>query len=194
MADKPGVVLRFPHGKKKQQLEYLIEQYKKAHPNEDQAEFTPHLIAEWAVKKGLWKRPPMSPEEVLRREISRHLHDEYFTDPQGREVRSMHPVPVMVQTPKGAKRRWVYRRLFQAPPDHAKVSFRLRLFAAERDVRQLHLDFLSYQDNNDFGATLEPMDYDFNKTVAESQLPTTYPDEPLDPLEDDNDGDDDDVN
>lgn len=190
MTKKAVVVpFRVRYRKKKREIEFVLEQYKKAHPEEDAAEFTPHLIAEWAMKKKMWNRPPLDPEELLRRDISRFLHDAYITDPQGREVRKNHPIPIDVQTPKGLKRRWTYKELFHAPEEHMKLSFQLRRRAAWRDVQQLSFDFASYQDNNVFGATLQPMDFDFNKDLAESQLPTTYPSEPLDPLADDDDDD-----
>ena len=61
---------------------YLFEQYKAAHPGEGD-EIKPHLVAPWAITQGLWKRPPMEAEEVLRRLLSRALWDEYIVDPQG---------------------------------------------------------------------------------------------------------------
>jgi hypothetical protein len=70
---------------------YLFEQYKTAHPGEGD-EIKPHLVAPWAIMQGLWKRPPMEAEEVLRRLLSRALRNEYIVDPQGREVRKHHPV------------------------------------------------------------------------------------------------------
>jgi hypothetical protein len=79
----------------------------------------------------------------------------------------------------------MYKEIFHAPADHMELSLKLRRFAAWRDVQQLHIDFESYQDNNVYGAKLEPMDYDFNKDLAESKMPTTYPGGPLDDDDDD---------
>jgi hypothetical protein len=81
-----------------------------------------------------------------------------------------------VQTATGPKKRSIWKELFHAPAEHMKASFQLRRRAAFRDVQQLHFDFESYQDNNIFGEQLEPMDFDFNKDIAETNLPTTYPD------------------
>lgn len=50
----------------------------------------------------------------------------------------------------------------------------------------MKLDFDSYNDNNEFGALLEPLDQDFNKDIEEMSLRDEYvPD--LDGEEDDDD-------
>jgi hypothetical protein len=59
----------------------------------------------------------------------------------------------------------------------------LRRRAAVQDILQLDLDFHSYNDNNVFGVKLTPVDYDINKDVEESKMPTTYPSDP--PRDDD---------
>jgi hypothetical protein len=168
-------ILPFPGGTKKSEIEYVMEQYYKAHPEEDSTEPIPDLIAEWAYKKGIWKRPPVDPVVALSRDISRYLRNEYVTDPQGRTVRKNHAVFIEVHTPSGPKKRSIWKELFHAPVEHMKASFQLRRRAAFRDVQQLHFDFESYQENNVLGAQLEPMDFDFNKDIEESNLPTTYP-------------------
>jgi hypothetical protein len=51
-------------------------------------------------------------------------------------------------------------------------------------VQQMKLDFDSYNDNNEFGATLGPLDVNFQKDLDEMSLPDEYnPD--LDDEEDD---------
>lgn len=171
-------VIPFPQGSqgsKTRHIEYIIEQYHKAHPDEDVAEAVPDLIAEWAYKKGLWNRPPADPVTLLQRDISRYLRNSYFEDPQGREVRKNHAIFIWVQTPDGLKKRSVWKELFHAPPEHMRMALQLRRRAAARDVMQLDLDFKSYNENNVFGATIPKMDYDMNKDVEEVSLPTTYP-------------------
>lgn len=138
-------LIPFPGGTKKREIEYVMEQYYKAHPDEDPSEAVPDLIAEWAYQKGLWKRPPVDPVVALSRDISRHLRNEYVTDEQGRTVRKNHAVFIEVQTPAGPKKRSIWKELFHAPAEHMKASFQLRRRAAFRDVQQLHLDFESYK-------------------------------------------------
>jgi hypothetical protein len=152
---------------------YLIEQYKQAHPDEG-FEVSPHLVAEWAVKEGLWKRPPMTAEEVLRRQLSSALRTEYIIDPQGREVRANHPVLTEVSTSQGVKRRSKWYRIFDAPPKMMRASLQLRRKAALADVIQLKFDFESYNDNNVYDEQLDALDFNFNKDIEEMNMPTVY--------------------
>ena len=48
------------------------------------------------------------------------------------------------------------------------------------DVVQMHFDWESYNDNNELGETLEPLDVNFEKDIAEMSEPTSYPTDPLD--------------
>lgn len=159
-------------GKLATKLEYLLERYKELHPEED--DVRPDLVAEWATANNMWVKPAPTPAELLRREISRHLRNSYVTDPQGREVRQMHPLSVEVQTPHGIKRRSRWIGLYGAKPDEILLSAQLRRKAAFADVQQLELDLSSYDDNNIHGAKLPARSYDFDKDLADSQQPTTY--------------------
>ena len=68
----------------------------------------------------------------------------------------------------------------------ARASFSLRRRAALADVVQISFDFMSWNENNVFGEQLDPMDYNFNKDLAELAESTEYIDEP----NPDDDGDD----
>lgn len=162
------------HGNKKMMC--LIDQYKKAH-QEDGDETNLHLVAPWVIKEGLWKQPPMDPEENLRRQMSRAMRNEYITDPQGRDVRLHHPVIIEEMTPSGVRRRSRWYTIFDAPADHMRLAAQLRRRASLSDAVQLKLDYESWNDNNKFGDTLPPLDFDFNKDIEEMNLPTDYPDE-----------------
>lgn len=83
--------------KKRVQLEYVLDQYRLTHPNSDSA-VEPHLISPWAISKGLIVPRIVTQEEVLRRDLARHLKSEYVTDPQDRRVRKNHSIPIEVQT------------------------------------------------------------------------------------------------
>jgi hypothetical protein len=162
-------------GKHAREMEYLIEQYQKAHPDEDASMIEPHLVADWAWKKGLWSKPPVSPAEILRREIARHLKSEYITDPKNRTVRKHHAILFVEHTAEGSRTRSRYAEIFEATGEHMKASLALRRRSALSDVRQLNIDFESWNDFNRHGETLEPMDFDFNKDLAEEAQPTHYP-------------------
>lgn len=159
-----------------QKMLYLVEQYKRAHPEEGE-EINPHLIAPWAIRNGLWDQPPLTPEELLRRSIRRALRDDYTEDPQGREIRKYHAVIREVRTQDGIRKLSHWLPIFDAPPDHMRISFALRRKAALNDVIQLKLDYDSYNENNKFNAILPELDCNFNKDLEEGSLPTEYPDE-----------------
>ena len=156
---------------------YIVEQYKKFHPEEASEPTEPFKVAAWAYRKGLWKRPPVDPEEVLRKEIARALGNEFIVDAKGRDIRKNHAIMVDVRTPDGIKRRSRWYTIYEAPPNHIKVAFQFRRRAALSDVMQLTLDFESYNDFNKFGAMLEPMDFNFNKDIEENAQPPEWPDE-----------------
>ena len=63
-------------------MQYLIDQYRQNHPNQG-PDVSPHLVAEWAVKKGLWRPIPLTPQQQLRRLLSRCLRETYLIDPKG---------------------------------------------------------------------------------------------------------------
>lgn len=172
--------------RKRLEIEYVMEQYRLAHPGVDPA-VEPHLIAEWAIKAGISRPIPETPEELLRKDIARYLKNVYEDDPQGRHVRKNHAIFIQVQTPDGPKRRSRWYEKDVAPPEHMRLSLQLRRTAAYHDVRQMDLDFQSYNDNNVYGAKLAPMDYDFNKDVQEANLPATYPSEPSFDVDEDED-------
>lgn len=184
MADEARIVnIRERRGRR--YMAYLLEQYHKAHPDEDPALIEPHLVADWAIRRGIYNRPPIAPEERLRRELSRYLKSEYTVDPQGRHVRKHHAVIYSVETSEGIKRRSRWWEINNAPPQEMWAALQLRRNMMVADAVQLSIDFDSYNDNNVFGATLEPMDYDLNEDVREKRLPTSYPEGPEEDEEDD---------
>lgn len=46
-------------------------------------------------------------------------------------------------------------------------------------VVQMKLEFSSYNDNNEFGATLPPLDLDFNRDIEEMSMPANYDPNPF---------------
>jgi hypothetical protein len=155
------------HKQTKRQLEtlYLIEQFKRAHGVE---EIDPWAAAEWAFEKGLWKRIPLNPVQILRREMTRAMRGEYILDPQNREVRKNHPV----LDHQSGKVIWV--DITKAKPEQMRISFshhRNRILA---ECKQLSFDYDSYNENNPHGATLSPIDFNFAADIEESKLPKVY--------------------
>jgi hypothetical protein len=169
-----GFASRLRRGSKK--MQYLVEKYRVAHPDEGPS-VRSDLVAEWALEEGLWRPIPTSLKTQLSRLISRSMRETYMFDPQHREVRANLPITEEVMTSEGVKRTSRWYPLFDAPPDVAKNSFQFRRKISLSGVVQLHLDFLSYNENNPFDATLDPLEYNFTKDIEELEQPTTYMDE-----------------
>jgi hypothetical protein len=128
--------------------------------------------------EGLWVPKETDPEEVLRRKLCRALRHQYILDPQGREVRANYASVEEVMTEEGPKRRSQFYPIFKAPPEVARQALALDRKQALATVQQMKLDFDSYNDNNEFGVTLEPLDMDFNKDIEEMGLPAEYDPDP----------------
>lgn len=158
------------HGNRK--MIYLVELWQKDNPGEA---IDPDLVVDHAIEHGHYLVEPIDPKKILRRQISRALREHHIEDPQGRGVRMFHTV---VTEDKNGKKRSSSYPIFDAPPDHMRLSAALRRRAALRDVIQLQLDLDSYNENNKFGEKIPDPDYNFNPDVMENKMPTDYPTEP----------------
>ncbi len=132
-------------------------------------------VARWAYRNKLWTDRPYDPVKRLRRELSRACAHQYFDDPQGREPRLMHAYPA--GTDEEGNPVWEWCPLVKMRPRNAQMSFAVRRRAILADCKQLYTDHGSYNDNNESGVELPPLDLDFGKDVVETDLPTEYPDE-----------------
>ena len=131
-------------------------------------------VAEWAVRTGRYQRQPLNIVQQCKRELSQALRVEYYKDPQGREVRKMHPVRV---NDLDGQQMVLWADIENAKPNHMRVSFQQRRQGILWDCRQHKTDVDSYNDNNRFRASLM-FDYDFNPDLQELELPTKYPEGP----------------
>jgi hypothetical protein len=159
-------------------MTFILEQYAKAFPQEPPP-LDPKRVSEWAYRTGLWKPLETPPQEVLRRKLTRALRHTYVMDPQGREVRANFATIEEVMTPEGPKRMARFYPIFKAPPEVVRQALAMDRNQALATVQQMKLDFDSYQDNNEFGATLPPLDLDFNKDIEEMSLPPDYDPDPF---------------
>lgn len=142
----------------------------------------PYEVATWARDTGRWVDLPQDRVRQFAQALKRAMHDDYFLDPQGREVRRLHAAPRLlpdgsvVRTPDG-RMIWDWAVLFSAKPDHMRMSLKLRRDAMVDDAWHHLEETKSYNDNNIHGAHLPLFDYDINKDLAEKQMPKEWPDE-----------------
>ena len=79
-----------PRGKTKQ-LQDIAHEFMELHGDEG---FDLGEVIGWAIRSGRYQVQPPTAEEFGKQELARALRQEYYTDPQGREVRRMHPVRI----------------------------------------------------------------------------------------------------
>lgn len=144
-------------------------------------EIDPDEVAQWMIDKGLYNERPVTPVKRCKQELLRALRDEREIDPQGREVRMNHAVPITV---KGETKTF-WGPIYKLKPAHMRRSLAVRMRQIEATVLRHRIDTLSYNDNNEHGGQLPLFDYDLNLMIEEKEHPTEYPDAP--PSHDDSD-------
>lgn len=124
-------------------------------------------MARWMLRNKKWDRVEASLVEICARDIARALRDEYYTDPQGRRVRTKHaakfPTP---GTEDGQTTLWDDIRT--APRPFMERAFKGRRNQIVGDCVQLNTDVKSYNENLCPDNPI-PMLWDFTDDVLESE-------------------------
>lgn len=124
-------------------------------------------VAEWAIKQGRWEKPFHHNEvKQCAHALAQAARDEYYTDPQGRRVRTKHAAR--------HETGWLWADITTAPPDHMRMSLQQRRHSVVGDCKQLKTDLDSYNDNNLHGAEIQ-MSFDFREDLHELSMPVKYP-------------------
>jgi hypothetical protein len=130
-------------------------------------------VAQWAVSTGRYQRQPISILKQCKEQLAEACRSEQFTDPQGRDVRTMHPVRIV----DGPKQMVFWADFRTARPSHMRLSFQQRRRAILDDCKSHKTDVESYNDNNSFSVKLPPFSYNFDTDIKEMELPTDYPED-----------------
>ena len=77
--------------------------------------------------------------------------------------------------------------IYKAPPEVVRQALALDRKQALSTVKQMKLDFDSYNENNEFGVELPPLDLNFNRDIEEMDMPSEYEPNPYGDEEDDED-------
>jgi hypothetical protein len=128
----------------------------------------------WADQQNLYHKPPISRqkrcEDEMRRAVKRATH----TDPQGRKnVRTYGSLPLFDDD---GNKTYIQIDMRTAEPSDAKQVLDDDYSGMKNDVRSHNIQRESYNDNNLFGATIEPYDYDFNGIVESMNMDGRYDD------------------
>lgn len=84
------------------------------------------------------------------------------------------PAIVEVVTADGVRYEARFFPAFKAPPAIAEQHFALERRRVVQTVQQMKLDSDSYNDNNEFGVTMEPQDYNIQRDLDEMELSAEY--------------------
>jgi len=120
-------------------------------------------MAAWAYREGLWKPRPGEMIKQLAEHLSRALREEYYTDPQGRRVRTKHAARVRDED---GEQMMFWGDIRTESREHFENATKLRRHQIVGDCHQLKTDVDSFNDNR---YPTEPIQLglDFTNDVAE---------------------------
>jgi len=119
-------------------------------------------MAVWAIDNNRWQAQRSTLISRCAEEIAEALREEYYTDPQGRRVRTKHMARVEVngeQIP-------LWDDIRSGNREHMQVAFQQRRQQIVGDCVQLKTDVDSFNENNNRGPALQLV-LDFTDDVAE---------------------------
>ena len=128
-------------------------------------------VGVWAIGKRLWQPQP---EAVLRQfsaDMGKALREEYYTDPQGRRVRTKHPAR-LPSSEEGEQIVMVWDDIRVATREHMQLSFQQRRHGVVADCHQLKIDVESFNDNRNPGEPIQ-ISFDFRADMEELEVVLT---------------------
>jgi len=121
-------------------------------------------IAVWAYNNSEIVPQSGSAVKQIASDIAGAMREEYYTDPQGRSVRTKHAARKCVE----GKQKMLWDDMRNAEPEHMERALKLRRQQIVGDCSQLKKDKDSYNDNNQFKAHIQ-MHFNFEKDLEEME-------------------------
>ena len=125
---------------------------------------TMRQVATWAIGEGLWKPSQNTIVGQLADELARAMREEYYTDEQGRDVRTKHAARI---TDNG-KQASFWDDIRSAGRKHMQTAFQQRRQQIVGDCKQLKTDVDSYNQNGNSDVAIQLV-LDFTDDVAEAE-------------------------
>ncbi len=126
---------------------------------------TTRQMAEWAIREGLWARRPDSQVGQCADELARAMREEYYTDPQGREVRAKH----VARVKRDGVQSSLWDDIRNAGTRHMQIAFQQRRHQIVGDCKQIKADVDSFNENGNLEAPIQ-MVLDFTVDVTELEV------------------------
>jgi len=138
------------------------------------------LVAEWAIRKGLWEPPKINAIRHLARDLSRAARQDYIEDENGEPVRRMHAYTVKC----GDQQMTFWVGIESGTPHQIRLSAQQRRNGILLDCFQLERDVRYYNNHHNPGDPV-PCCLNFEPDIAEKRMPTDYPEAPPEGEEED---------
>ena len=144
-----------------EQMQRLVDKYRKA-GNKWPA--TAKDMAVWMVREKHWEPPRDTVIARCAEDIAKALREEYYTDAQGRRVRTKHAARL-----RGGQQQMVmWDDIRTGARRHMEISFNQRREQVVGDCCQLKTDADSYNENGNPGPPVQLL-LDFTNDVAERE-------------------------
>jgi len=144
-----------------EKMQNLVAQYKK---EGNKWPATSKEMAVWMIDNNHWEPTREAVVARCAEDISNALRDEYYTDPQGRRVRTKHAARLGT----GARQMVMWDDMRTGTRRHMEIALSQRRDQIVGDCCQLKNDADSYNDNHNPGPPIQPL-LDFTLDVAERE-------------------------
>ncbi len=122
-------------------------------------------VANWAIRRGLWKARPEDIAKRCAEDLARAAREEYRTDKYGRRYRVRHSAMVK----EGGVQLHLWADIDKAPRKHMVSAFSQRRRQIVGDCHQLKVDVDHYNNINSNGLPIQ-MVFDFTEDLAEIEV------------------------
>ncbi len=156
---------------KSEQLQSIVNQYIK---ETKAVRIDMHEVASWAIRKNLWSPQKKDSIKQCAHELARAARDEFFEDPQNRNVRKKHALRTYTIEDGEKKQLTLWVDIDTASRADMHLSLQQRRMYIVGDCKQLKTDLDSYNQNYNRETPIQ-MSFDFTEDVEESLLGTEYP-------------------
>lgn len=119
-------------------------------------------MAAWAIRQELWAPRRDTLINHCAEQLAEAMREQYYVDPQGRSVRTMHAARVKLH----GEQLTLWADIRSAAPGHMRMAFQQRRQQIVGDGRHLKNDVDSYNENANTGRLIQLI-LDFTHDVAE---------------------------
>lgn len=121
-------------------------------------------VGTWALRKGIWAPHPRDILRQFTADMGKALREEFYTDPQGRRVRTKHPI--RLEKKEKAEQLVLWNDIRTMSRNHMETSAQQRRHGIVADCNHLKTDVESFNDNRSPDNPIQ-ISFDFRADLAE---------------------------